>query len=245
MKNMKIITKKVLPFVCEVFFCYNVFSQSIDLGSWNIFHTRFMVTSRLNVFAEAQLRSLKFYDHFHYYEYKGGAIYKFHPYVRAGLGAGKYVTYTEGGNFNLPLKTDELRLWPQLTLLHEIQNVQIEHRYRYEMRWTNNGYKNRYRLRTAVFCYFGPQREGDNERIFQLALSNELFFTNREPYFERDRLNIALTYAFTHQVDIQIGYMYQFDYNLLDEIGRDFFVCGVFIDFFRKEQSREKEVKGL
>ena len=47
-------------------------AQTIDLGSWNILNIKYNHTEKLSLFAEAQLRSLKFYSDFHYYEYKGG-----------------------------------------------------------------------------------------------------------------------------------------------------------------------------
>ncbi len=51
------------------------FSQN-DIGSWNTTNFNFKINNKWQVFAESQLRSLKFYDDFHYYEFKGGATYK-------------------------------------------------------------------------------------------------------------------------------------------------------------------------
>ncbi|MBK8080356.1 MAG: hypothetical protein IPK25_08780 [Saprospiraceae bacterium] len=53
------------------------YSQSFDLGSWNILNLKYNHNDKLSVFAEGQIRSLKFYDNFHYFEYKGGITYKF------------------------------------------------------------------------------------------------------------------------------------------------------------------------
>lgn len=222
---------------------YNVWAQFESLGSWSIVNTKINVNSRLNYFLETQLRSLKFYNNFHYYEIKSGVSYKLHPQVRASIGIGRYMTYAEHGNFARPFNSKELRLWPQLILLHEIKHLKIEHRYRYELRLTNNNLKNRYRIRTAIFYYFGPRRNG--EKIYQISLSNELFFTDKKHYFERNRFHLALTYAAFAQIDFQIGYIYQFDYMLFDEIGRNFLVCGIFFDLFKKNLPREFETKDL
>jgi hypothetical protein len=51
------------------------------------------LNDKWSAFAEAQLRSLKLYDHFHYYEYKGGLNYTVHPNLTLTLGAGSYQTY--------------------------------------------------------------------------------------------------------------------------------------------------------
>lgn len=45
-------------------------AQNFDLGSWNILNLKYNVNDKWSVFGEAQLRSLKFYTNFHYYEYK-------------------------------------------------------------------------------------------------------------------------------------------------------------------------------
>ena len=62
-------------------------AQSSALGTWNSINLKYNQTERLSFFAEAQLRSLAFYDQFHYYEYKAAVNYKLHKAVRLTLGA--------------------------------------------------------------------------------------------------------------------------------------------------------------
>lgn len=50
----------------------NTDAQSVDLGSWNVLNVKYNHTDKLSFFGEGQLRSLMFYDHFHYHELKGG-----------------------------------------------------------------------------------------------------------------------------------------------------------------------------
>ena len=52
------------------------YAQSSDLGSWNVFNLKYIINDKMSVFGEAQIRSLQFYDDFHYYEYKGGFEFK-------------------------------------------------------------------------------------------------------------------------------------------------------------------------
>ena len=82
-------------------------AQTVGLGSWNILNMKYNHNEKWSVFGEAQLRSLKFYSNFHYYEYKGGINYKVHKKVRLTLGAGSYQTYKEGGDFVLPKNNNE------------------------------------------------------------------------------------------------------------------------------------------
>lgn len=212
----------------------NAFSQYTDFGSWNIVNVNYSVNDKWSVFGEAQLRSLQFYNQFHYYEYKGGANYKVHPNLKITLGAGHYVTYKEGGNFVKPKNNDEFRIWPQITLNHSLWSLKVEQRYRAEMRFTSNGYRNRFRYRLGLSYPFGGDKKG--YKPFQLNGSNELFFTDREPYFERNRLLFSFNYKTRRATSLQIGYLHQFDYRINDETGRDFLVLGLFFEFSRKQK---------
>lgn len=202
-------------------------------GSWNILNVQYKHTPRLSFFAEAQLRSLKFYNHFHYHEHKGGVTYSVHKAVKLSIGAGSYQTYKEGGDFVRPKNNDEFRLWPQLVLLQHVNAWQIEQRYRLEMRWTSNGYRNRYRYRVAVS--YPLVSKFKNGGACLAGASNELFFTDTEPYFERNRSQVHIQYKTAKKLTLQVGFLHQFDYKINDETGRDFLVTGLFYEFERKK----------
>jgi hypothetical protein len=202
--------------------------QNSGLGSWNILNAKFNINEKWSVFGEAQLRSLEFYDRFHYYEFKSGINYKVHSGVMFTLGAGDYNTYKEGGNFVLPMNNDEFRLWPQIALIQSIGKLKIEQRYRAEFRFTSNGFRNRFRYRLGISYPLGKDING--YKPFQLAISDELFFTDTEPYFERNRLLFSVNFRFTRATSLQLGYLTQFDYKINDETGREFLQVGLFFD---------------
>lgn len=224
-------------------FSINACAQSADLGSWNVLNIKYDHTENLSFFGEGQIRSLRFYNQFHYYEYKGGVNYKVHKSVKATLAVGSYQTYREGGDFVLPKNNDELRLWPQIILFQDINRLKIEHRYRVEMRWTSNGYRNRYRYRVGVSYPFGKETYG--YKPFQVSLSNELFFTDNEPYFERNRIQAVLNYKLSKVSTIQMGYLHQFDYKINDETGRDFLVIGFYYEILRNKVTKKNEENDL
>ena len=213
-------------------------SQAFDSGSWNILNLKYNYSNKWSVFGEAQLRSLKFYSNFHYYEYKGGINYKVHKNAQLTLGAGSYQTYKEGGNFVLPKNNNEFRLWPQVVIFQSIGKIKIEQRYRAELRWTSNGYRDRFRYRLGVSYPFGKER--NEYKPYQISASNELFFTDKEPYFERNRLLFAFNYKPSKATTLQIGYLHQFDYKINDETGRDFLVIGFYYELFRKLTSKSE-----
>ena len=219
-----------LTLLCCLWF-KNISAQNFQLGTWNILNINYTHNEKWSFFGEAQIRSLKFYKHFHYYEYKGGINYRVHKNVKLTLGAGSYQTYKEGGDFVLPKNNDEFRLWPQVTLSQTLGKFKIEQRYRAEFRFTTNGYRNRFRYRLGLSYAFGKDRKA--YKPFQVSASNELFFTTKEPYFERNRILIAFNYKPTKSTMLQLGYLHQFDYKINDETGLDFFQIGYFIEFSR------------
>jgi len=214
-----------------------VFSQEKnDLGSWNIVNVTMKVNPKWSFFTEGQLRSLSFYDDFHYYELKLGATYKIKPNFSVTGGIGDYNTYSEGGNFLKPIQNNEIRTWAQVNLKNPFDYIIFEHRYRAEQRFTSNGYRNRFRYRlSAVVPLQGKKIE---PKTFYVSVWNELFFTDKEPYFERNRLFIGGGYEFSEQLAIQTGYIHQFDYKINDETGRDFFNIALLYNFDLQQKQK-------
>ncbi len=213
------------------------FSQNFDLGSWNILNVKYKINEKWSVFGEVQIRSLKFYTNFHYHEYKGGISFKAFKNVTLTIGAGDYDTYKEGGNFLRPKNNDEFRLWPQINIIQPLGAFNMEHRYRAEFRFTSNGFKNRFRYRLGVTYPFGKDKSGF--KPYQLSLNNEIFFTGKEPYFERNRILVSVGYRITKQTTFQLGYLHQFDYKINDETGRDFLQMGLYAELFNKLKSNK------
>jgi hypothetical protein len=191
-----------------------------DLGSWNTTNVNLKLNQKWNIFAEAQLRSLSFYDQFHYYEYKGGFTHKIDSNFSITSGIGSYNTYSEGGNFQKPTQNEEIRTWVQINMKNPLEFVSFEHRYRAEQRFTSNGYRNRFRYRLSATVPLNNKKIGP-KTIYALGW-NELFFTDDEPFFERNRLFVGGGYEFSKNVAMQMGYIHQFDYKINDETGRDF-----------------------
>lgn len=96
----------------------------------------------------------------------------------------------------------------------------------------SNGYRIRFRYRAGVTYPFG--RERNEYKPFQLNVSDEIFFADNEPFFERNRLLFAFNYKPSKTTTVQVGYLHQFDYKINDETGRDFLVFGFSYELFRK-----------
>jgi len=207
-------------------------AQSPPLGSWNILQLRYSFKSRWTFFTEAQLRSLDFYSDFHYHEWIGGVVYRPNRQIALTLAAGDYDTYREGGNFVRPKNNDEFRIWPQVTFMQEMGRVRLEHRYRAEHRFTLQGFRVRFRSRVGMQVLLNSRELRDG--TFFASLSNELFFTNKPAYFERNRLLLLFGRRFSKSLTAHIGYVHQFDYRINDETGRDFVQLSLQYEMRRK-----------
>jgi Protein of unknown function (DUF2490) len=207
-------------------------AQMRDLGSWNILNARFQLNDHWQVTAEAQLRSLGFYRNFHYYEFKGGVGYRVTDQLAVFVGGGSYQTFAEGGNFVTPKVNDEFRLWSQATLSNFWGRLRIEHRYRWENRWTLRGYRNRFRYRLQALLPLN-QKKVQPQTVYALGWT-ELFLTDRATYFERNRSFLGMGYEASHRLTLQLGWVRQFDYFVNDEIGRNFLQVSVLLNWKRK-----------
>ena len=222
-------------FLVLFLFTATLFSQE-NLGSWNILNVNLKINSKWNAFTEAQIRSLSFYNEFHYYEIKAGVTFKFDKNLSTTSGFGSYNTFTEGGNFKDPIQNKEIRSWLQINLKNHFRFFTLEHRYRVEQRFTSSGYRNRFRYRLGAVI---PVNKNIIEpKTFYISMWNELFFTNNEPFFERNRLFLGCGYELNKNLAIQTGYIFQFDYKINDETGRDFLNIALLYNFdlSKKEQ---------
>ncbi|MBX2922696.1 MAG: DUF2490 domain-containing protein [Chitinophagaceae bacterium] len=219
------------PTLICVFLPLFAFCQTKNLGSWNVINTRLSLTKNWSVFNELQLRSQSFYNDHFYYEVKGGVSYNINKNFSVLAGTGKYITYDaeQEGNFQKPITANETRLWQQLTMNHYLEQIKFEHRYRAEQRWFTTGYRNRFRYRISTAL---PVNKSKIEPgAFFLTTFNEIFLTNKAPYFERNRFFIGLGYELNELLIVQPGYVYQYDYKKDNTgSGKHFFQFTLMID---------------
>ncbi|MEY3599101.1 MAG: hypothetical protein RL521_1523 [Bacteroidota bacterium] len=205
--------------ILGLFSLFRGFAQ--DIGTWNILNLKKNISPAWSVFAEGQIRSLSFYDQFHYWECKAGLNRTFHNGIVFTLAGGKYNTYSADGNFELPQKSEEWRIWPQIAMTQTFGKVKVEHRYRLEERFfTNGNFKHRFRFRVNW------ARPILKDSRLGIQNSFEIFFSPYEPYYERLRAMLGLTYRINEKSQIQMNYLRQFDYKIYDEIGKTFFQVG-------------------
>ncbi len=215
---------RIIYFLFACFFFSSAFAQT---GSWNIVNAKGTINDKWSIYAEGQLRSWKFYDDFYYYELKSAVNYNIDKNFSVTGGIGTYHTYTNTGNFKKPVTSNEFRSWLQLFLAQRFGRLNIDHRYRIEQRWLTAGYKNRYRYRLNVLVPLN-HKILENKTVYVTAY-DEIFFTNKIPYFERNRLFGGMGYKFNNRLTLQPGYIKQFDYNLTRRFAKGYLQLTVFL----------------
>ena len=124
-----------------------------------------------------------------------------------------------------------------------LKRLKLEHRYRAEQRWTSDGFRNRFRYRINSALPL------NNKKIeagtYYLTASNEIFFTNRAPYFERNRVFLGAGYEFSPFFTLQAGYLHQFDYKISDETGKNFLQLSFLFEMQWKKKTGEKVPGGM
>lgn len=187
------------------------YAQSGKTGTWGL--TTLVLPGstehRWGGYAELQGRTDEtLFRNFFYYEVKGGVSYNFDNNAYALIGTGRYTTYDYQDLSKGPT-VGETRLWEQFTSVQYISRVKLEHRYRAEQRWLNGDYRNRFRYRLNALVPINHPKF-DPETVF-LSAFDEVFFNNNAPNFERNRVCALLGYQFTKALNLQAGWINQFN----------------------------------
>ncbi|TAF55717.1 MAG: DUF2490 domain-containing protein [Sphingobacteriia bacterium] len=180
------------------------------VGGWYVLSAKKNFNKKWFAIAEAQVRSLKVNRAFSYHEYKFGVGYNFPKNISLVLAGGRYTTYQfDEKEFSTPVQNDEFRIWQQLVLNNNWGRVKLEHRYRFEQRFTSQGYRNRFRYRINLLYPFNKPKI-ENGAVY-LNVSNEFFLHNRNPFFEQNRFYAGLGWVMHPNFTLQSGILNRTD----------------------------------
>lgn len=216
----KIIINTVLAFVLLAIHPLTVKAQDSKVGTWGIATVVLPGDSshKWGGYSELQIRTNDVFSQFQYYEAKAGISYDLDRNFTALLGTGTYHTYDYTDLSKGPI-TNEFRLWEQMTVNQFLYRFKFEHRYRVEQRWVNGDFRNRFRYRLNMFIPL------NNTKIVAktlfISVFDEVFFNNKAPNFERNRVSAALGYQFDKKWILQAGWINQHNYTLTQSSGKN------------------------
>jgi hypothetical protein len=201
-------------------------AQNNVLGGWYLVNLNYHFTKKFTLYSEVQTRSQHVLDDFYYRELKGGLNYKLTDNIHVFVGFGNYKTYTYPGNYEKPVQVNENRLWEQFVYTANLDRIGIENRVRVEQRWLNGDYHNRFRYRLALSIPVNHLKI-QNKTFFPVVF-DEVFFTDKDPYFIRNRIFGGAGYRFTKVVTVQMGFLRQSDFSADgSSSGKNFFTTSL------------------
>ena len=187
-------------------------AQDSKTGTWGIATVVWPGDSshKWGGYSEFQIRTNTAFRQFQYYEAKAGVSYDLDKNFTALLGTGTYHTY-DYTDLDKGPTTNEFRLWEQMTVNQFLDRLKFEHRYRIEQRWVNDDYRNRFRYRLNMFIPLNNKKIV--AKTWFISVFDEVFFNNRVPNFERNRISAALGYQFDKRWIVQAGGINQRNYT--------------------------------
>ena len=214
-------------------FSFTAHAQYNGVGGWNVITLNLpgSVEHRWGGYMEAQNRNYGVTDRFYYYEVKGGVSYNLDKNNIALLGIGRYVTYDFEDVDDGPT-LQEFRLWQQFVSNQFLGRIKFEHRYRIEQRWFNTGYRNRFRYRLSTNIPINKPKV-EPGTLFGIVY-DELFFNNKAPNFERNRVAALLGYQFSKQFGVQTGVLNQFNITSTTNNRKYYFLLNAIYNIQRK-----------
>lgn len=187
----------------------SIMAQKKETGAWQVVIAEWRVAPKWKVFGESQLRSFGLYSRYYMHDVRGGVQYELAKNASLLVGAGKFVSYSGDGNFEPPIRSNEIRFWEQLTLDHSYGRLRLEHRYRLEQRFVNGNYRNRLRYRLGATIPVNHPKVVAN--TFFVQVSSEINLSDHKPYFDRNRAFAGVGYRFNPHVLVNAGWLPQTD----------------------------------
>jgi hypothetical protein len=198
---MSLSSRRVHLLLFNLFVSACLAAQSNSTGSWNVINTKVHFGNNNGfIFFEGVLRTQKLTTDFFYHDLKAGFVYNPSDKIGFHFGVGDFATYNAEGNFKSPVQ-NEVRMWEQLQLNSRISVVRLEHRYRIEQRFFNTGYRNRFRYRLNTITPILKSKT--KPRALNILLYDEVFLTDTNPIFEKNRWFAGVTYS--------MGWIHDFD----------------------------------
>ena len=181
-------------------------AQGSDVGNWLIYIGNKKVNSRFNLHNEIQYRNYDAIGDLEQLLLRTGLGYSFKDNSSNLLLGYGYIVSENYKDENEKYAINEHRIFQQFTSSQTIGSIKIQQRYRFEQRFVERDFKQRFRY----FVSFNiPLKIKKNTQTY-LSGYNEIFMNTNSPVFDRNRLYGGIGYNINNNIRIEIGYMNQF-----------------------------------
>ena len=192
-------------FFCSLF----SFGQKSDFGNWFIFFGNQKIKKNWNWHYEVQYRNYNFVGDMSQLLVRTGFGYNLtenNNNVLLGYGFIIDQNYLDGDSNKTT--TYEHRIFQQFITKHKINRATIQHRYRFEQRFKEEGFKMRMRYFLALNIPLNHKEMVKN--TVYLSAYNEIFINLSSTPFDRNRLYGGIGFKFNKNFRMELGYMNQF-----------------------------------
>lgn len=187
---------------------FTAFSQKSDLGNWFIYFGDKKINEKFNWHHEVQYRNFNFIGDTEQLLLRTGVGYNLtenNNNIHLGYAfiySEPYLTDTEQKtNFN------EHRIYQQFITRQSFGRIGIQHRYRFEQRFTEDDFRLRFRYLLGFNIAINtPQMQ---DKAIYLSVYNEIFINTEQNYFDRNRIYGGIGYRFSSKLRSEIGFMNQ------------------------------------
>jgi len=185
----------------------SIFAQQDKTGNWLMYFGTNKLSDKFSLHTEIQYRNHTLTpNNTEQLLLRTGLNYHFSDKAFVTAGYAYIPSYVYESEQKAP-ETEEHRIWQQFIVTNKISRVKFEHRYRFEQRWVNQDFKNRFRYRLMLFI---PLNKSEiEEKTWFLGIYDEVFVNTEKTFFDRNRLYGALGYQFSKMTSIQTGIMHQ------------------------------------
>ena len=207
-----------------VFFPFVTYAQQSSLGNWMIYIGNKKIDERWNWHHEIQYRNYNAIGDLEQLLLRTGLGY---TDKKSGLnfllGYGYIISenYIEQGDSKR--SAYEHRVFQQLISKHPWGRVAATHRYRFEQRWVEDGFRTRFRYMLSL--RFPLSKHSINNNKLYLSAYNEVFLNTQNTVFDRNRVYGGFGMQVSGAVRVEVGYMNQlFEMGSRDQINLITFV---------------------
>lgn len=186
-------------------------AQNSPLGNWINYFGNKKLPSNFNWHHEVQYRNYNIIGDLEQLLLRTGVGYNLtenNNNILLGYGFIHSQNYNRLGNKK---GVNEHRLYQQFITKQKIGPVGVQHRYRFEQRWIESLFKVRFRYFLSLnIPLHAPEK---TDKVFYLALYNEIFIQTEGNPFDRNRSYAGLGFRLNKHLRFELGYMNQFFTN--------------------------------
>jgi hypothetical protein len=201
MKGYFLIALIVLPLVG--------FSQESDLGNWLIYFGNKQINKKINWHHEVQYRNYNGIGDLEQLLLRTGVGYNLtENNNNILLGYAFINSQNYMNNSDDKVAVNEHRIYQQFITRQKIGRVGVQHRYRFEQRFTEDDFQVRFRYFLALNLPLNKKTMQDNTAY--LSTYNEIFLNAQNNAFDRNRWYGGVGYRLNKTFRFELGYMNQF-----------------------------------